>query len=157
LKDKKYGVIDTLGRFILKPKYDYIKSFGSAYGIQKNDRWAIMDSVFKVVSDYDFEGFDLMNERVILFRQNGKVGLMDLNLNVIIDALYTSIMKQDRYFIVSNESGNALVDEKGAQIVPSNSWVIYSIDLNYLGVIDEISGAIIQYIDKKTGVIINKP
>jgi hypothetical protein len=49
------------------------------------------------------------------------------------------------------------VDEKGAQIVPSNSWVIYSIDLNYLGVIDEISGAIIQYIDKKTGVIINKP
>ena len=98
-----------------------------------------------------------MNERVILFRQRGKVGLMDLNLNVIIDALYTSIMKQDRYFIVSNESGNALVDEKGAQIVPSNSWFIYSIDLNYLGVIDETSGAIIQYIDKETGVIINKP
>ena len=157
LKDKKYGVIDTLGRFLLKPKYDHIKSFGSSYGIQKKDGWAIMDSVFKVVSDYDFEGFDLINKRYILFRQNGKVGLMDLNLNVIIDALYTSIMQQDHFFIVSSESGNALVDRNGAQIVPSNSWFIYSIDLNYLGVIDETSGAIIQYVDKKSGAVINKP
>ena len=110
-----------------------------------------------MVSDYDFESLDLINQQFILFRQNGKVGLMDLNLNIIIDALYTSIMQQDHFFIVSSESGNALVDKKGAQIVPSNSWLIYSVDINYLGVVDESSGVTIQYVDKESGAVINKP
>ena len=157
VKDKKYGLIDTLGHFVISPKYDVIKSFGSYYGIQKNDKWAILDSVFNLVSDDDFESLDLINHRFILFRKNGKVGLMDFNLNVILNALYISIMQQDDYFIVSNESGNALINQKGTQIVPSNSWLIYSVDLNFLGVIDETSGVVIQYIDKATEAVINKP
>ena len=66
-------------------------------------------------------------------------------------------MQQDHYFILSSESGNALVDENGVQIVPSNSWFIYSVNTYYLGVIDEGSGAVIQYIDKRTGEPINRP
>ncbi len=156
-KHKKFGIIDTSGNFILNPKYDYIKAFGGNYGVKKKKNWAIMDSVFNIVSDYKYEGLDLINKRFILFQQNGKVGLMDLNMNVIIDAMYTSIMQQDHYFILSGELGNALVDEKGTQIVPFDSWLIYSVDHNHLAVVRENSGEIIQYIEKQTGTVINKP
>ena len=106
-----------------------------------------------MVSDDDFESLDLINHRFILFRKNGKVGLMDFNLNVILNALYISIMQQDDYFIVSNESGNALINQKGTQIVPSNSWLIYSVDLNFLGVIDCVKAIEEFFKNKKSGHI----
>jgi hypothetical protein len=155
--DNQFGVIDTIGEFLLKPKYDFINNLVDYFGVQDEGAWALMDSSYKIISEFEFESIELLSDRFILFKKNGKFGLMDLKLNVILHALYTSVMNLNGFLIVSNQSGNALFDEKGNQILSFKKWSIYNVDPNHLVIIDMESFEIVKYIDKRTGIVVNKP
>ena len=114
----KFGIIDRSGQFLLKPKYDYIISLVHYFSVKKDQMYAVMDSSFQIITEFEFEAIGLLSDRFILFKKDGKFGLMDLSLNVILDALYTSIYKQDDFIIVSNENGNAVYNDKGIEILP---------------------------------------
>ena len=157
LSNQKFGIINTDGEFVVRPKYDNIRNLGHSFGVSKNGKWALMDSSYNIASKYDYESIELVNNRYILFGKNGNFGVMDLKLNVIIDALYSSIYKLGDFLILENDLGNALYDLGGNEILSFDQWALYNADMNFLKVIDLESGIIKKYIDKQTGEVINHP
>lgn len=157
LSNQKFGIINTDGEFVVKPKYDNIRNLGHSFGVSKNGKWALMDSSYNIVSKYDHESIELVNNKFILFGKNGNFGVMDLKLNVIIDALYSSIYKLGDFLILENDLGNALYDLGGNEILSFDQWAFYNADMIFLKVIDLESGIIEKYIDKQTGEVINHP
>ncbi|MDG2152462.1 MAG: WG repeat-containing protein [Crocinitomicaceae bacterium] len=155
--NQKFGIINTNGEFVVKPKYDNIRNLGHSFGVSKNGKWALMDSSYSIISKYDHESIELINNEYILFGKNGDFGVMDLKLNVIIDALYSSIYKLGDFLILENDLGNALYDIRGNEILSFDQWTFYNTDMNFLKVIDLDSGSIQKYIDKQTGKVINHP
>ena len=157
LSNQKFGIINTDGEFVVRPKYDNIRNLGHSFGVSKNGKWALMDSSYNIASKYDYESIELVNNRYILFGKNGNFGVMDLKLNVIIDALYSSIYKLGDFLILENDLGNALYDLGGNEILSFEQWAFYNADMNFLKVIDLESGIIEKYIDKQTGEVTNHP
>ena len=156
-QNKKYGIVNFDGDYLVKPKYDHIRNLGLNFGVKKSDKWALMDSSYSIVSNYDYESIELVKNEYILFEKDGEFGIMDLKLNVILDALYSSIYKERDFFIVGNDIGNALYDLDGNQLLPFNHWSFYNADMNYLKVLDKETGIIQKYIDKQTGQVISHP
>ena len=153
----KFGIIDSTGEFLLKPKYKFIKNLIDYFGVQKDEGWAIMNGAYRLITKYEYESLDLLNNRFILFKKNGKFGLMDRKLNVILEAMYTSISEMGNYLIISNGQGNALYDSNGDQFLPFDQWSFYNADPNHLVVVNMQTGIIQKYIVKETRRIVSQP
>ena len=156
-KDKKFGIIDTSGQFILKPTHDFIKSLGRYYGILKKEKWTLLNSSFKKISDNDFESINSLSNQLLLFENNGRYGVMDQELNVIVEGMYTSISEIDDFLMISGEGGNALCDFTGTEIIPFGNWSFYNADQNHLVVVNAETGTIYKYIEKEGLRVINRP
>ncbi|MGB1507445.1 MAG: WG repeat-containing protein [Crocinitomicaceae bacterium] len=156
-KDKKFGIIDTTGQFVLKPTHDFIKSVGRYYGIQKKDKWTLINSSFETISDNDFESINMLRNKSLLIENDGRYGVMDQELNVIIQCLYASISEIDDFLIISGEEGDALFDYSGSEIIPFGNWSFYNADQNHLVVVNAETGVIYKYIEKEGLRVINRP
>ena len=156
-KDKKFGIIDTTGQFVLKPTHDFIKSLGRYYGIQKKDKWTLINSSFETISDNDFESINMLRNKSLLIENDGRYGVMDQELNVIIECLYASISEIDDFLIISGEEGDALFDYSGSEIIPFGNWSFYNADQNHLVVVNAETGVICKYIEKEGLRVINRP
>ena len=156
-KDKKFGIIDTTGQFVLKPTHDFIKSLGRYYGIQKKDKWTLINSSFETISDNDFESINMLRNKSLLIENDGRYGVMDQELNVIIECLYASISEIDDFLIISGEEGDALFDYSGSEIIPFGNWSFYNADQNHLVVVNAETGVIYKYIEKEGLRVINRP
>jgi len=156
-KDKKLGIIDTTGQFVLKPTHEFIKSLSRYYGIQKKGKWTLMNSSFETISDNDFESINMLRNKSLLIENEGKYGLMDQELNVIVECLYTSISEIDDFLIISGEEGDALFDYSGSEIIPFGNWHFYNADQNHFVVVNAETGAIFKYIEKQRLRVINRP
>ena len=156
-KDKKFGIIDTTGQFVLKTSHDFIKSLGRYYGIQKKDKWTLINSSFETISDNDFESINMLRNKSLLIENDGRYGVMDQELNVIIECLYASISEIDDFLIISGEEGDALFDYSGSEIIPFGNWSFYNADQNHLVVVNAETGVIYKYIEKEGLRVINRP
>ena len=156
-KGQKFGIIDTTGQFVLKPTHDFIKSLGRYYGIQKKDKWTLINSSFETISDNDFESINMLRNKSFLIENDGRYGVMDQELNVIIECLYASISEIDDFLIISGEEGNALFDYSGSEIIPFGNWSFYNADQNHLVVVNAETGVIYKYIEKEGLRVINRP
>ena len=156
-KGKKFGIIDTTGQFVLKPSHDFIKSLGRYYGIQKKDKWTLINSSFETISDNDFESINMLRNKSLLIENDGRYGVMDQELNVIIQCLYASISEIDDFLIISGEEGDALFDYSGSEIIPFGNWSFYNADQNHLVVVNAKTGVIYKYIEKEGLRVINRP
>ena len=156
-KDKKFGIIDTTGQFVLKPTHDFIKSLGRYYGIQKKDKWTLINSSFETISDNDFESINMLRNKSLLIENDGRYGVMDQELNVIIECLYTSIFEIDDFLIIRGEEGDALFDYSGSEIIPFGNWSFYNADQNHLVLVNAETGVIYKYIEKEGLRVINRP
>ena len=156
-KGKKFGIIDTTGQFVLKPTHDFIKSLGRYYGILKKDKWTLINSSFETISDNDFESINMLRNKSLLIENDGRYGVMDQELNVIIECLYASISEIDDFLIISGEEGDALFDYSGSEIIPFGNWSFYNADQNHLVVVNAETGVIYKYIEKEGLRVINRP
>ena len=156
-KDKKFGIIDTTGQFVLKPTHDFIKSLGRYYGIQKKDKWTLINSSFETISDNDFESINMLRNKSLLIENDGRYGVLDQELNVILESLYTSISEIDNFLIISGEEGNALFDYSGSEIIPFGNWSFYNADQDHLVIVNAGTGVIYKYIEKEGLRVINRP
>ena len=156
-KAKKFGIIDTTGQFVLKPTHDFIKSLGRYYGIQKKDKWTLINSSFETISNNYFESIDMLRNKSLLIENDGRYGVMDQELNVIIECLYASISEIDDFLIISGEEGDALFDYSGSEIIPFGNWSFYNADQNHLVVVNAETGVIYKYIEKEGLRVINRP
>lgn len=94
-----YGVIDTSGVYKVVPKYDQIIDLYGCYGVRTGEEWSIVsigtDSIISAV----FESLDAIGEGYILFKKNGKYGVLNPSLSNVFPPVYRFIKKYGDYFI----------------------------------------------------------
>jgi hypothetical protein len=87
-KNNKCGIIDTNGKLVLEPKYDYISSFSEGYafvfngtvdkwGSPDNGKYGFIDTTGKLISDMQWDGADSFHEGFASVIKNGKTGCID--------------------------------------------------------------------------------
>ena len=150
----KFGVIDTAGQFMIKPKHELLINLGNYFGIKKNESWSIIDSQSKLATPIKFDNLDLIDEQYVLFKKEGKLGIMDLQLNELTDSLYSSIIYQRGFFIVKSEGQTGLIDDKGKQLVPFSEYMILNLNEDYFIITG--MGEDFSYFNKESGIIIRK-
>jgi hypothetical protein len=91
---KKYGIIDKKGKIIVPLIYDYITIIDRGFVVYDGGRSALIDknNQFILPFDYDFIWFH-ENSEIIVISKNKKVGVMNLNFEMIIPYTYESISK----------------------------------------------------------------
>ncbi|WP_087064114.1 WG repeat-containing protein [Intestinibacillus massiliensis] len=106
-KDGKAGLIDPQGKAILPFEYDYIidrhRNFlpdGTLLIASKNGRISFYDLNGKQIGGRDWEktdsGIGATIGRMLVIRENGKYGLMDLSGNIVREPRYDSLYSDPR-------------------------------------------------------------
>lgn len=119
-QNEKYGLIDKLGDTILNLEYLEIESiFNNVIAIKiKNNVWKIVDKKGKQINDFEFENIKGYYSECGI-KINGKWGVMNDSLNIILPCIYDSIINPFlvNKFIVLNEK-KGVVNNQNKVIIP---------------------------------------
>lgn len=122
-KDYKQGLIDTLGNFILRPKYLDISNFnehGLAIVRYGNDR--VRSGVIDLRGKIRTEGFlNIMPfyEGMAAVRYKDGYGFIDISGNLVIDAEYSKVGRfSEGRAMVQKKGQCGFIDTKGDLVVP---------------------------------------
>lgn len=103
IENKKYGLIDNMGKLVVPCIYEEIKSFdintfkGELTAAKKDGKWGFIDKKGKVVIPFEYEmqvysivGHTICNDKMRV-KKNGKWGIIDMNGQMEIPCKYDSI------------------------------------------------------------------
>ena len=120
--DGLFGVIDTLGNYKSPPKFEQLIYLEGSYGVRTGDTWSIMSLDLDSITPSIFSSIDALGDGFVLYKENGKYGMMDAQLNSLFPPVYRSIKKFKNYFVtvgcgddlyyIMNSAG-ALMSTKG--------------------------------------------
>lgn len=127
---KKQGIFDASGNVLLPCEYDEISSFWTQCNLAlvvKDQKTGVINKSLQLIIPciYDRIQFDLSG--YLIFKNDGKYGMMDSLQNIIIPALYNDFrgFRQIRYFkdansysLVAKDSLYGYIDLHGREIVP---------------------------------------
>ena len=123
----KFGIIDTLGNYILEPKYAFLNSTGG--------------DIIQINTGYSYG--------------SGKEGLINLNGDTLLPSIYDNAFEYADFVEVTNDSKVGVIDlENGELIIPMIFTEVYfdDVDLTRLRFEDN-AGSYIGYINRKKKVI----
>ncbi|PJZ46744.1 WG repeat-containing protein [Leptospira brenneri] len=87
----KFGIIDTKGKFIISPKYDYLSPLYEDWAIFKRDEHQGLvnnKGIEKIFVHDEYEIKNTYYEGAVTFQRYEKTGMMDYNFKVIIPPNY---------------------------------------------------------------------
>ena len=91
----KWGYIDTTGKFVIEPKFQYAGSFRNGMAqvkvIINDEKWECIDTTGKTVPAPDCYACGYFENGFATFRKNGKVGIIDTTGKIIIEPKYDEI------------------------------------------------------------------
>jgi len=131
---KQYALSDTLGKIIIKPQYDEIKSFGyyfnkknrklsdSRFAVKKNGKYFIVnyknEIILKPDAKYDSIILDSEDCRIAYLFSNKKTGVFFENREII-PIQYDKISKEKNLsFIGTSEDKKILYNSRGKILLP---------------------------------------
>ena len=128
--DKKYGLIDNCGNYLIPPKYEkFEETFGenSPYFTAKlNDKYGVINKIGKTVIDFKYDGMRLFGDKEHICAKTGdKWGLIDINGNIIIPFIYDESFNnynlpfgENDGFIAEKEGKYGVINLQNESIVP---------------------------------------
>lgn len=82
---EKYGFMDTKGRIVIEPKFDYVEWFHEGLvGVQLQGKWGFIDKTGKFVISPQFDEVGDFSEGLAPVKLNGKFGYIDRDGKVVI-------------------------------------------------------------------------
>ncbi len=171
--DYKYGYIDSKGTIITNARFSDASHFKNDYAIVKyleneSDFFSIsriINKKGKFAKEEKYQSIDFKrsitfyggqetDENFYYFKINDKVGLLDENLNVIVEPKYSQIGKfNEGLAFVANEEGKyGFIDTKGKEII---SLIYDDADFFSEGLAPVVKNGKWGFIDKKNNVVID--
>ena len=98
--DGRFGVIDTSGNYKLTPEYEQMIYLGGMYGLRQEDHWSIISLAKDSITPALFTSIDALGDGFVLFKENGKYGMMDADMNSIFPPVYRSIKRFKNHFVI---------------------------------------------------------
>ena len=118
MKDGRYGVINRDGKFIIAAEYDLIKIYGSFIITQSEGQYACFDITGKELLEQGQadEIYTTWRDEYAYFIQEGKMGLIDENGNILIEPIYDWILlpeSEQNFLIVRDNELYGIIDLHG--------------------------------------------
>lgn len=119
-KDDKFGVIDSLGRILLKPEYDNVMLFYSGWMTAlQNSKWGIFDPKGKLKYPFEYDTvISVANGRGFV-KKDGKYWLTTKEYKPVRQLDFTSVRKfyDGRSVVMKNDKWGA-IDINGNLVIP---------------------------------------
>jgi len=124
-KSKKFGLIDSLGKEILEPKYDEIDNSArhsyedqcAYFKVKENGKIRLLDAFGKTLFPVAFDSVEVLSWCEIIYHSPNGVLLLDGNLDIRFDQ-FSSYSEAWRGYIVSRYNKMGYLDEEGRLGVP---------------------------------------
>lgn len=128
--DKKYGLIDNCGNYLIYPKYEELKkTFGenhSFFTAKLNEKYGVIDEQGKTIIDFKYDNMKFFGDKKhICAKTQGKWGLIDVNENIIVPFIYdesfncyTPPFRKNDGFIVEKKDKEGVINLKNEVIIP---------------------------------------
>ena len=129
-----FGVIDTTGNYKLAPQYEQLIYLEGIYGLKQGDHWSILSLDKDTITPALFTSIDALGDGFVLYKENGKYGMMDAEMNTILPPVYRVIKKYRDYFVTLG-CGNDLyyiMDSKGNLVSTTGFKSVQSITRKHL-------------------------
>ena len=112
----RFGVIDTTGNYKLTPQYEQMIYLEGTYGLKQGDYWSILSLAKDTITPALFTAIDALGDGFVLFKEKGKYGMMDADMNTILPPEYRVIKKYRDYFVTLGCGNNLyyIMDRKGS-------------------------------------------
>ena len=119
-KDGVFGIIDTSGMFKVKPQYEQLIYLGGLYGYKNGASWSTFSTVLDTINAGVYESLDALGMGMVLFKQEGKYGVMNNDFKVLLTPSQRSIKRFKDYFVVipCEDDFSYLYDINGKLISP---------------------------------------
>jgi len=112
------GIIDTAGKFVVQPDYEYIKWIDNhTYVAQKNHSWAFYHIQSGKVLDLENGRVEKLGDSCYSFQENFKKGVFHLLQGRIISPIHDQIFKKNDVFFVKQNDKMGIVNEKDEMII----------------------------------------
>ncbi|BCS80055.1 WG repeat-containing protein [Anaerocellum diazotrophicum] len=118
-KNKKWGIVDINGKYVVKPQLDDIKEFSEGFiAFEQNGKWGFMDKNFKVAIKPQFDKAENFSEGYAAVMKSNLWGYINPSGKFIIKPQYT---KAGPFFAklaaASTKDFVGLIDTKGSFVV----------------------------------------
>ena len=154
-KDGKYGFIDSKGKIIIQPKYDFVGKFKCGLALCGNNiKVGYINKKEDIIIPFVYdEGYDFIDGIAIVDSANF-LGIIDIHNKKILPFRYERIIrfldnilivKEDNYFKILDNNGKKLLDLKFDDIKIIGNSLACSIDGKY--------GLLNQYLETKSEFI----
>ena len=131
--NKKWGCIDTTGRFIITCKYDECLGFQNGLAeVKLGNKWGIVDKSGKEIIPCKYEDcfYGIYSEGLIAVKLNGKWGLVDRKGQVIVPCKYENYIHfgdfSDGLMEVELNDKSGFIDKTGREVIPCKYEDCYS-------------------------------
>lgn len=94
-----FGIIDTLGNYKIPSKYNQLIYLEGTYGVREGDNWSLLSLALDSITPGIYSSVDALGGGFVLYKENGKYGMMDPQLNSVFPPVYRSIKKFKNYFV----------------------------------------------------------
>jgi len=129
-----YGVIDSLGKYVVQPKYDYIhETHKGLIAAVLNGKSQVLNFKGENAFDADHKSVRFVEENLYMVEtKSGKWGVYNINTHkYTIDTIYSYISEFENGIAVANSKTNkepdycsSLIDNNGNTILPKGQYAI---------------------------------
>lgn len=113
----KIGIIDTLGQWVVKPKYDIMSILGSEglIGVARDYKWGYIDTLGREVIPVKYEDVGDFHKGLASVKLGGKYGYIDRTGKVVIPFRYNwgTEFRENGKACVRSEDGYLVIDTIG--------------------------------------------
>jgi hypothetical protein len=95
VRNRKWGFIDSTGKIVIKPQFNYAESFSEERAAFKsaNGKWGFIDPTGKVAIEPQFDEVHFFFERRAGVKSGGKWGFIDLNGTVVVKPQFDRVSR----------------------------------------------------------------
>ena len=131
-KNKKYGIINTSGKYIKDPEYDLIKKISpEIYFLKSNNEKNIYN--IKLDKELKIDNFSYIGNELYKISLNDKCGIIDKNLNIKVDIINDEIYSNNENILILNEHEKYLLDKNFNKKILKNDYSDIQLGIgNYL-------------------------
>jgi hypothetical protein len=148
LKDTLYGLIDSTGNEIVKPRFQFLDNYENGISVfVENGQAGIIDKAGTIRIEARYDNVYRFDQNHYLIEQNNLIGLINLQGEVVIKPQYNQIgyFSEGLAPVLSGEKWG-FVDSKGVEIIPCA----------YTNVIEGFSNGKAQVAQNDTWMLVHK-
>ncbi len=135
-----WGFIDTLGKVVIPPTYEYVRDFENKSAICKNEEyWGAVDKKNKPVLDFIYRSIEWEDNYMKVGVKNKRPVFYNSLGQSVVDWGYDKFKEFSEGFCAVSQKGKwGLVNEKGEEVIPCKYNVINSFSEGWAAVQDEL-------------------